>query len=282
MTRISRAMPTPTSSPVPPKASPAVSGTSPPSSTCRPESTVSAIAPSSGSMLPIRSGCVMGSAYCTVRTAVSPSSLSRAGPTSATCSRSRRRSVRVPISAEGSGVALAVVDHDAGAGEAADPVLAQQVDALLGTGARHVPVVAHRRAERRGERRGGGHEQDPGADHPPRMGGGRAAETVEVRRHGGLLGAGRADPMTLRPAPSGALGRGLGASTQSVVTPTTSQKSSRSRCSPSQSAYAVKPHASHWSVARGRRVGRLAAPAGRRPGRGRGSRRPGPSPSRCR
>ena len=64
---------------------------------------------------------------------------------------------------------------------------AQQVDALLGTGARHVPVVAHRCAERRGERRGGGHEQDPGADHAPRMGGGRAAEAVEVRRHGGLL-----------------------------------------------------------------------------------------------
>ena len=248
MTRISRAMPTPTSSPVPPKASPAVSGTSPPSSTCRPESIVSAIAPSSGSMLPIRSGCVMGSAYCTVRTAVSPSSLSRAGPTSATCSRSREALGQRADLGGGERVALAVVDHDAGAGEAADPVLAQQVDALLGTGARHVPVVAHRRAERRGERRGGGHEQDPGADHPPRMGGGRAAETVEVRRHGGLLGAGRADPMTLRPAPSGALGRGLGARPKRC--PKTSQKSSRARCSPSQSAYAVKPHASHWPIAR--------------------------------
>ena len=248
MTRISRAMPTPTSSPVPPKASPAVSGTSPPSSTCRPEAVVSAIAPSSGSMLPIRSGCVMGSAYCTVRTAVSRVVAEPGRPDVGDVLEVAEALGQGADLGGGEGVALAVVDHDAGAGEAADPVLAQQVDALLGTGARHVPVVAHRRAERRGERRGGGHEQDPGADHPPGMGGGRAAETEEVRRHGGLLGAGRADPMTLRPAPSGALGRGLGG--RPKWCPKTSQKSSRARCSPSQSAYAVKPHASHWSVAR--------------------------------
>ena len=191
MTRISRAIPTPTSSPRPLMGSPAVSGTSPPSSTCRPESTVPAIAPSSGSMLAIRSGCVMGSAYCTVRTAVSPSSLSRAGAdvgdvleaaqALGQACRSRRTGSGSPSRSWTTTRALAKPPTPCSRSRSM-PCWARA------PGTSQSSRIG--RAERRGERRGGGHEQDPGTDHPPRMGGGRAAETVEVRRHGGLLGCG--------------------------------------------------------------------------------------------
>ena len=65
--------------------------------------------------------------------------------------------------------------------------------------------------------------------------------------------------MTLRPPPSGALGRRLGARPKRRRT---SQKPSRSRCAPSQSAYAVKPHSSHWAGRASGRFGGLMPPAG--------------------
>ena len=83
-TRISSAASTPMISPYPESGAAALSGTSPPSSTCRPESRVASTASSSGSRLPIRSGSVTGTSYRTSISSVSPSEEGRGAPTART------------------------------------------------------------------------------------------------------------------------------------------------------------------------------------------------------
>ena len=91
-TRMKRAATMPISSPYPSIGAAALPGTSPPSSTWRPASRVGSTASSSGVRLPIRSGSVTGTSYCTSKSAVSASSEKRAGETVATCGISASRS----------------------------------------------------------------------------------------------------------------------------------------------------------------------------------------------
>ena len=121
-----------------------------------PASRVGATAFSSGARFPIRSSSVTGTSYCTVSSAVSPSSLVRGARPPTTWSIAASRVVSEATAVDGDWCSAPVVHDDPGAGVAgAGRVLAQLLDAALGPGARDVPVVMRGTAEgsRRGRRR---------------------------------------------------------------------------------------------------------------------------------